>query len=63
MKRTRSSQFEMMSEESNIAMPPEEIIEDRSLECQNREEIPTSATKELGNHPSKKVITELLENQ
>ena len=25
--------------------------------------MPTSATKELGRHPSKKVITELLENQ
>ena len=31
-KRTRSSQFEMMCEESNITMPPEEEIEDRSLE-------------------------------
>ena len=32
-KRTRSSQFEMMSEESNITMPPEgKKIEDRSLE-------------------------------
>ena len=32
MKRTRSSQFKMMSEKSNITMPSEEIIEDRSLE-------------------------------
>ena len=32
MKRTRSSQSEMMSEESNITMPPEKRIEDRSLE-------------------------------
>ena len=31
-KRTRSSQFEMMSEKSNITMPPEERIEDKSLE-------------------------------
>ena len=31
-KRTRSSQSEMMSEESNIAFPPKEEIEDRSLE-------------------------------
>ena len=53
----------MMSEKSNITMPLEEIIEDRSMEYQNGEEMPTSATKELGNHPSKKVITELLENQ
>ena len=31
-KRTRSSQFEMMSEKSNITMPSEERIEDGSLE-------------------------------
>ena len=31
-KRTRSSQFEMMSEESNITMSSEERIEDKSLE-------------------------------
>ena len=31
-KRTRSSQTEKMSEESNITMPLEERLEDRSLE-------------------------------
>ena len=53
----------MVSENSNVTMPPEERIEDRSLEWTNGEENATSGTKELEEHPSKKVITELLENQ
>ena len=58
-KRTRSSQTEKMSEESNITMPPEEMIEDWNNRMEKK--MPTSATNELGKHPSKKVITELLQ--
>ena len=54
----------MMSEESNITMPPEEINNRRQiLEIRMEKKMPTSATNELGKHPSKKVIIELLENQ
>ena len=64
MKRTRSSQTEKMSEESNITMRPEEINNRRQiLEIRMEKKMTTSATNELGKHPSKKVRTELLENQ
>ena len=52
----------MMSEESNITMPLEERIEDRSLNKRMEKKMETSTTNELGKHPSKKVIMELLEN-
>ena len=54
----------MMVEESNITMPPER--KNRSwITGKERIEkkMTTSATHELGKHPSKKVITDLLENQ
>ena len=49
-------------EESNITMPPEQknrswIVGKERIE----KKMTTSATNELGKHPSKKVITELLE--
>ena len=53
----------MMSEESNITMPPEERIEVDHLNKRMEKKMATSATNELGKHPSKKIITELLENQ
>ena len=54
----------MMGENSNKTMPPERkkrswIIGKERIE----KKMTTSATNELGKHPSKKVITELLENQ
>ena len=61
-KRTWSWQSEMMSEESNIIMPQERknrswIVGKERIE----KKMTTSAPNELGIHPSKKVITELLE--
>ena len=52
-----------MGEESNITMPPEE---EQKIDHWNNimeKKMPTSATNELGKHPSKKVRMELLENQ
>ena len=50
-------------EESNITTPPERknrswIVGKKRIE----KKMTTSATNEVGKHPSKKVITELLEN-
>ena len=52
----------MMSEESNITLPPEEGIKMDHWNKRMEKEMPISATNELGKHLSKKVITELLEN-
>ena len=54
----------MMGEESNITMPPERknrswIVGKERIE----KKMTTSVTNEFGKHPSKNVITELLENE
>ena len=52
------------SKRATSQRPPEVINNRRQiLEIRMEKKMPTSATNELGKHPSKKVITELLENQ